>query len=71
MAGCGSWKGAWTAQVVLSAICERPAGGGFCRPWPLGSVTPPRLAALGDERLKCASEQLQAAVTGSLRPIHR
>jgi transposase len=36
-----------------------------------GEKDPAQLAALGDDRLKCTSEQLQDAVTGDLSPIHR
>jgi transposase len=36
-----------------------------------GQSDPAQLAALGDDRLKCTSAQLQDAVNGDLSPIHR
>lgn len=36
-----------------------------------GESDPAKLAALGDDRLKCTREQLQDAVTGTPSPVHR
>ena len=36
-----------------------------------GETDPKKLAALGDDRLKCSKEQLVDALTGSSQPMHR
>ena len=36
-----------------------------------GESDPKKLAALGEERLRCSEEQLNDALTGSPQPMHR
>jgi len=61
-------------RIKLSSVLSDLLGASGLRilhAWAEGETDPKKLAALGDDRLKCTEEQLVDALTGSSQPMHR
>lgn len=62
------------ARIKLSGVISDLLGASgrrILRAMADGESDPQRLAALGDERLRCTQQALADALTGSLEPVHR